>query len=925
MTDEGLKHRTDREVVVPWLKLLWEIYRAVVELLHKNSKYEKLYHKICEKAIKFCEDFKRVTEFRKLCDILRTHLQNLQKLTITTTRTLNRVVFEWTQEAIDLHLHTRLSQLEVATVLEQWNEGFRIVEDIYFVMNSSKKAPKPKIMAAYYEKLTRIFWVSENYLFHAYAWFKYYSLIVEFRKDLKAEEKAVLASNVLLAALIVPTFKEVDSTASNMSVEVDDIVNDKNQKMAMLLDFQANPTRQNLLTDIIAKGILKDVISSISSLHHLLECDFKPLSLPTNLQDILSSISQHNTLYIYSKPLQQVAVLKVIHQLSKVYSIIKIDKVKSILSPFSDMTFTQIEKIIIDGVSKHQLNVRIDHFNQSFRFGSTSVVQAATDTLIVNLGMNLNKVLFKLSDTMKKAQSNQTEDINRRNYLELCASSAHDIYIKSLERKGMIDELKQAIELAQQRKEESDRIKREETEKTRLEEMKRQLDIDREEREKLQQQKEELRKECEKIQYDLERYNAPVLELDDLMKLDVNSRQVLVTKAKSDFIKNKEEQVRKLVEQAKRLDYITRAQRIEASKIISSNYTRQMELDKEVYNKRIATTIEVEKKQHSEDLLEKQRLLRMITFRSSFEDKFVNLQRQVYEKELIETERIKLDEYRQAKLSKARLLHQKEVERVRREEELERQRLAKEEAERLARQQEEILQKLREEEEAIKARERDQMDDRFSRRGPPQGGPIQRNPSFGESSNNEPSDWRSNKPSRNMDVPDRRSIPPNRSNADSEVSQWKRTIPSTNSAAVEVVEDEAFKPSPGAYRPPRREGSFNDRPDAFANKRESFGGNREPFGNRSSGGFGGNNNDRQPSGNDKSRGGFGDRKFGSQDERPSTWRYVSSSFLLILLLFIFMSFVDLRNLEIIQMLLLKEIVQIVAIQFDERIVLQISE
>jgi translation initiation factor 3 subunit A len=317
MTDEASKHRTDREVVVPWLKFLWETYRTILELLHKNSKYDRLYHKTCEKAFKFCEEYKRNLEFRRLCDILRLHLSNLQKLTTTPTKT-NKVAFEWTPEIIDQHLKTRLEQLEVATILEQWNEAFRIVEDIYAVMTAGKKTPKPKVMALYYEKLTRIFWVSENYLFHAYAWFKYYCLVFEYKKEIKPDDRALLASNVLLSALIISSFNDVDATvaaASSMSVENDDIVVEKNQQMAMLLDFQANPTRQNLLAEIIAKGIHREVLPELSKIFDLLEVDFKPLTLPSLIYPIQVALSGHPTLHVYALPLQQVAVLRVIQQI----------------------------------------------------------------------------------------------------------------------------------------------------------------------------------------------------------------------------------------------------------------------------------------------------------------------------------------------------------------------------------------------------------------------------------------------------------------------------------------------------------------------------------------------------------------------------------------------------------------------------------
>lgn len=102
-------------------------------------------------------------------------------------------------ESLAFHLETRFSQLNVACELELWQEAFRSIEDLHALMSMAKKPPKPQLLANYYDKLARVFLVSENYTLHAYAWYKYYTLSKNQNKALSAED---LKQYVLLSACI---------------------------------------------------------------------------------------------------------------------------------------------------------------------------------------------------------------------------------------------------------------------------------------------------------------------------------------------------------------------------------------------------------------------------------------------------------------------------------------------------------------------------------------------------------------------------------------------------------------------------------------------------------------------------------------------------------------------------------------------------
>jgi translation initiation factor 3 subunit A len=84
MSTDPEKAQRDTALLLPALKFLWEVYRAILDILKSNSKLERLYHSVACNALQFCGEYKRRVEFRRLCDMMRMHLGNLQKYGLVT-------------------------------------------------------------------------------------------------------------------------------------------------------------------------------------------------------------------------------------------------------------------------------------------------------------------------------------------------------------------------------------------------------------------------------------------------------------------------------------------------------------------------------------------------------------------------------------------------------------------------------------------------------------------------------------------------------------------------------------------------------------------------------------------------------------------------------------------------------------------------
>ena len=79
MSGEGSKERSERQILLPWVRYQWESCRTILDVLRNNARLERLYHEVARSSFQYCLKFARKTEFRKLCEIMRTHLANIAK------------------------------------------------------------------------------------------------------------------------------------------------------------------------------------------------------------------------------------------------------------------------------------------------------------------------------------------------------------------------------------------------------------------------------------------------------------------------------------------------------------------------------------------------------------------------------------------------------------------------------------------------------------------------------------------------------------------------------------------------------------------------------------------------------------------------------------------------------------------------------
>ncbi|GAA6043545.1 hypothetical protein JCM8097_001215 [Rhodosporidiobolus ruineniae] len=680
VSEENTRDRNYRTLVTPWLRFLWESYRTALDILRNNARLEVLYQTVCHEAFQFCLKHQRKTEFRRLCETLRSHLASSQKYTHQAhSINLND------PDTLQRHLDTRFQQLNTAVDLELWQEGFRTAEDIHTLVGMSKRAPKASMMASFYDKMAKVFAVGNNFLFHAASYGKLYSLHAA-RVALSGEggaELEKLASLVLLSALAVPLGSGVDSAKRIDGEEGES--KGRIGRLASLIGLGSVPTRAGLINDALNRHVLKRVSPELRSLYNILEVDFHPLSITSKIEPILAQLEQNADTARYVAPLKDVVLARLFQQLAQVYASLKIDRVVKLASfqadGEKDVTRKRVERYVTEACRRGDVDVTIDHASGSIKFdedlfgdeagpvASTSAGYDSVKTLQPSASTLLRTHLARLAQTL---HSTLNEVASPQHAPAAVALTARQAAFANLEThvEDERDTLLARTQIIKRRKELTDeqnaRKDKEEAHARAVRAAQKAEDDARRQKEELKKRElERIKREVEKVKQDEAKKMAEQLESKGL-KVD---KETLAGKSAGELVqlqvqqleKEKKTITQKLATVHKRLDHLERAFRKEEIPLIKQDYERQQARDREAFESAQVQRAEASKRAHVEGLAIKASLQRILPDFNAFREKRERDSRAAFENEQRRL-REQLEEEKEAR--RAQAIEQREQERL---------------------------------------------------------------------------------------------------------------------------------------------------------------------------------------------------------------------------------------------------------------------
>jgi len=667
--------RMDRAVLSPWLRFLWDSYRNCLDLLRNNSLVENLYHSIARQSFAFCIKYQRRNEFRKLCDLLRLHLSQLQKNLSAAHGNANQRIN--IADSLSIMQETRLIQLDTAIQMELWQEAYKSTEDLHNLMQLSKekekRSIKPQSYVNYFDKLSLIFWKGGNRLFHSAALLQKYNIYKDMKKSFTGEEASEQATRVLLATLSIAEDYDTSSILTK-HLDMEDMHLGNVRVLSALLRLPIAPTRKGILKEIARLNIPEISQGPVGRLYRLMEVDFAPLEVAKLIETELDAINKvgREEFSQYIEPIRAVVATKILKALTNIYEALPIERMSSIIPFYSR---SELEHFLVHITKQRFLKAQVDHREGCIRFGPIDATLAGD-------------VETEYGETNAYKGGYESIRIHLMRLYELLGNSAYELdkndhKTKALERftrlRGIYEYHKEADyermilrkKIIEQHKENNENIRQEKIQQAQLEAAKREEQRRNEEMKKLKEDSEErirIRREEEKKEIErkirMERYSQNpiysqiVKEKGEEALKDMDPELVL-REQRERMDAERREQAIKMLQQERKFDYFVRAFNIEERAIVKQMSEEARAKAPERFAQCEARRIQKAKEDREKALATYERLEKAKTDAITFIRGVVESHREDLDKKLAEYQKI-VAKLREKKLQERKIYREKE-------------------------------------------------------------------------------------------------------------------------------------------------------------------------------------------------------------------------------------------------------------------------
>ncbi|KAH7831752.1 Translation initiation factor 3 subunit A [Monocercomonoides exilis] len=410
--DEAITEKINSEIVGPWARFLWNMYRFVLDMTKGNMKLDGIYQKTVNMALDFCKKENRKKELYYLCEQLSYHVQGV----ILFSGQASTAILQ-NQEGLHVQLMIRLNALEVALSMGLLADALVFVADFWQLRMASQKVNGPSavgirssVMRKFYELLSRLLWDAKEYGWYSQAQLKLLQLrLLPGKKPPTQEEAGIMISHIVLGAIcsshtahtegsrnVVPPFSALNertssSTSSssafrqgttapfadglNVSVALEtEQDKDKVRLMTSILGPTTTMTRAEYISHIKEQNLLSVAPPLIQETFSIFEECLLPRKLSREGAKCLERLgTESDGIFAkYVDRLKEMLRIAVILRCGSVYQSLKIAD----LCQYTNMSQREIEVLLRWMSDNLGFHFRISHRYSSVQFGWNVFVSA---------------------------------------------------------------------------------------------------------------------------------------------------------------------------------------------------------------------------------------------------------------------------------------------------------------------------------------------------------------------------------------------------------------------------------------------------------------------------------------------------------------------------------------------------------------------